>query len=366
LSWSGSSPIWKSGPDLSTLPASLKQSILREALSRQQSLLDGVRHYLRYSHAPSTYPAPPETVWQRHAARLYHYPAHRQGGHPLLVIPSLINRYYILDLSEERSLVRHLAAQGHDVYLLDWGTPGAAEQGFGLADYVETIIAPAAEQIIARHGLSPAVIGYCMGGLLAIMLAHGRPELCRAMALLATPWHFHAEDCPRMRLPENKIPLLRNWLASLPYLPGEVMLYLFYLRDPWRFEKKFREFPNLPDHATQQYFSAIEQWANDCVPLPRRVAAESFIDCQYTNQPYVKRWAPTGVCIDAATIAHPTLIVAPHNDRIVPPGSALGLAAQLPHATVHQPHTGHIGMITGARRHPQLWEPLSAWLAARA
>ena len=57
------------------------------------------------------------------------------AGPPVLVVPSLINRAYILDLAPGRSLLRWLAAQGLRPLLLDWGAPGPAEAGFGLEDY---------------------------------------------------------------------------------------------------------------------------------------------------------------------------------------------------------------------------------------
>jgi class III poly(R)-hydroxyalkanoic acid synthase PhaC subunit len=352
-------------PDLSRLPEALKQSILREALQRQQEMLEGVRQYLHYNQDADSYPAPPETVWSSHAAKLYHYPS--QGitppKHPLLIIPSLINRYYILDLSEERSLVRYLAAQGHDVYLLDWGTPGASEQAFGLEEYVAQVLAPSAEFVRDKHDTSPSVAGYCMGGLIALILASQRPDLVARLVLLATPWNFHAQDNPQARFSEERISTLESMLSQAPCVPGEVILYLFYLRDPWRFQQKFRDFPHIKNKAARQYFSAVERWANDCVPLPRKVAVESFIHCQHRNLPYLGQWRVGGTLITPSTIDIPTLIAAPHNDRIVSPGSALALAEQLPRVKLHQPKTGHIGMITGSRRLSQLWQPLQTWLA---
>ena len=362
------SPIWNGAPDLSRLPDGLKQSILREALHRQQEMLEGVRQYVRYSQNAEPYPAPPETVWSHHAAKLYHYPAQGNAPHPrpLLIVPSLINRYYILDLSEERSLVRYLAAQGHDVYLLDWGTPGASEQAFGLEEYLSQVLAPAAEFVHNKHRIAPSVAGYCMGGLIALILASQRPELVARLVLLATPWNFHAEDNPQARFSEERIASLESMLSHAPYVPGEVILYLFYLRDPWRFQQKFRDFPSLRNKSARDYFSAVERWANDCVPLPRRVAVESFIHCQHRNLPYLGQWRVGGTLINPSAIDAPTFIAAPHNDRIVSPGSALALAEQMPRVTLHQPRTGHIGMITGSRRLSQLWQPLQAWLTAQS
>ncbi len=351
-------------PDFSALPAPLRQAILREALKRQQETLAGVQSFLRYSRDAVRYPAPPKAVWQKHAARLYHYPAEGKAQkRPLLIVPSLINRYYILDLDEKRSLVRFLASQGHDVYLLDWGVPGAMEQAFSIAEYVAEILTPAARHVHTVHGTPAGLVGYCMGGLIALALARHHPELIDRMALLATPWHFHAADACHLQLSDARAEALRQTLARLPFLPGESILYLFYQSDPWRFQEKFREFPTLKTKAERDYFTAIEHWANDCVPLPRHVAVECFIDCQQENRTYRRQWEVGGVTIDPASITTPTLIAAPQHDRIVPQGSAVALAEQLPHVTLHRPQTGHIGMITGTRRQSQLWKPLAAWFA---
>ena len=89
------------------------------------------------------------------------------GGAPVLVVPSLINRAYVLDLLPEASLLRHLVgAPALRPLLLDWGAPGEAERGFGLDDYIagrlEDAAAAAAEATGARargarllHGRAP-------------------------------------------------------------------------------------------------------------------------------------------------------------------------------------------------------------------
>ena len=62
-------------------------------------------------------------LWRGGAARLLDYG--RGAAVPaVLIVPSLINRHYILDLLRERSFVRYLAAQGLRPLVLDWGEPG--------------------------------------------------------------------------------------------------------------------------------------------------------------------------------------------------------------------------------------------------
>ncbi len=92
---------------------------------------------------------------------------------PLLVLPPWINKFYILDMRPETSMVGHLVAQGHTVFLVSWKNPDATMEAIGIADYM-TLGPLAARQVIADiTGCErPNVMGYCIGGtLLAITLA---------------------------------------------------------------------------------------------------------------------------------------------------------------------------------------------------
>src|SRR5690606_9100699 len=118
----------------------------------------------------------------------------------VLVVPSLINRAYVLDLTAERSLLRWLARQGLRPLLLDWGRPGAEERAFTLTDYVTGRLSRALDATLAEAKAPPVVVGYCMGGLLALGLALARQRALTGLALLATPWDFHAENAAQARM----------------------------------------------------------------------------------------------------------------------------------------------------------------------
>ena len=87
-------------------------------------------------------------------------------------------------------MLRFLAGAGLRPLLLDWGWPGEVERGFTLTDYM----AGRLERALVAVGAPVVLAGYCMGGLLAMAAAQRRPEQVRALALLATPWDFHAAD----------------------------------------------------------------------------------------------------------------------------------------------------------------------------
>ncbi len=99
---------------------------------------------------------------------LRRYTSERASTSPVLVVHSLVTRSWVLNLAPGRSLVAALLEVGHDVYLLDWGIPGAAEAGHGFDDYVATLLL--AEQEVRERSGRPAVhlVGYCLGGTLTL------------------------------------------------------------------------------------------------------------------------------------------------------------------------------------------------------
>ena len=113
-------------------PEAFSGALGREILARSGKLLRGIEVYRRHPYRRNL--AEPPTLWREGGSQLLDYaPA---GGVPLFVVPSLVNRAYILDLAEGQSFLRWLAEQGFRPLLLDWGAPGAAEEGYDLTDYI--------------------------------------------------------------------------------------------------------------------------------------------------------------------------------------------------------------------------------------
>src|ERR1700757_866101 len=145
----------------------------------------------------------PPTLWEEQESRLLDYGG---TGPAVLFIPSLINRAYVLDLMEGASMLRWLAAQGMHPYLLDWGWPAEVERHFTLTDY----IAGRLERALAVIPGPVILAGYCMGGLLALaaaLRAQGTGKVS-GLALLATPWDFHAADPESARRVAEALPAL--------------------------------------------------------------------------------------------------------------------------------------------------------------
>ncbi len=285
------------------------------------------------------------------------------GGNPgpvVLFVPSLVNRWTVLDLMPEHSMLRWLAARGAHPMLLDWGEP---EPMFTLTDHIAGRLVRAMEAAAKSGGREIVLAGYCMGGTFATAAAALRPDLVSGLALLAAPWDFHAGDVGRLHKLTAARAMLEPLLRDVATVPVDWLQALFALDDPLAVAEKFRQFSRLdPDSAAAHLFVALEDWLNDGVPLSGTTARECLRDWYQHNLPGRGEWRVAGLTIDPASIQVPAFVAAPRRDRIVPPESALALARLLPRVRLVEPEAGHVGMTAGRGATRVLWEPLREWL----
>ena len=341
---------------------SVAAALDREIAHRAASYLTGLEAYRE--HPFRRQGEEPPVLWREGTTRLLDY-GRDAAGPVVLVVPSLINRYYVLDLLPERSFLRHLAAEGLRPVVVDWGAPGSRERDFDLTDYIMVRL-DTAFTAASRIGAPIAVVGYCMGGLLALALALRRQEGLGCLALLATPWDFHAERASQARM----LAAIAEYFAFLSdahgSVPVDVIQGLFFALAPFTAERKFTRFSALdPEGEEARAFVAVEDWLNDGVPLAPRVARDCARSWYGDNEPGRGLWRVGGERVDPELLNRPALVVVPRRDRIVPPSSAEPLAAQLGAATVLRPPLGHVGMMAAARAPSMLWTPIAEWLQAQ-
>ena len=338
----------------------LQAEIDSEARRRLDAFHRGVSAYR--SHPYKRDLSDPAVVWQRGGARLLDYGGQ---GRPVLFVPSLVNRAYILDLSGDSSFLRWLCAKGIRPLLIDWGSPDAVERGFDLTSYVRQRLAPALDWTCAWAGAPVPVTGYCMGGLLAVALATIAPEQVSGLALLATPWDFHAENSQQALVLASAARLWKPMYQAAHVLPVDAIQALFWSLDPFMAQRKFIRFAAMDQSSRQaRAFVALEDWLNDGVPLAALVARECLVDWYGRNTPATLRWQIDGVVIDPGGVRCACMVVVSETDRIVPPQSAGALAEALPNARVVSSPLGHIGMIVARDAKATVWPPLADWLVS--
>ncbi|MCW2246144.1 polyhydroxyalkanoate synthase [Azospirillum fermentarium] len=339
------------------------RSLDREIRRRLDALMTGIE---RYRHHPYHRDLPdPPTVYREGGSRLLDYSQPGAAGLPVLFVPSLVNRHYVLDLSSAASLMRWMAGQGFRPFLIDWGEPGPLERRFTLTDYIAGRLERVLDQVAEQVGRPPAVVGYCMGGLLAAALALRQPRRVSSLTLMATPWDFHAENaalaCRMERLFQPFAGLLDAWGE----MPVDVLQALFAQLDPFLALKKFSQFARMDMNSpAAAAFVALEDWLNDGIALSAPVAREALAGWYGRNDTAQGRWTVGGMPVDPAAITVPTLALIPARDRIVPPSSATALIQKIPRGQTIMPQFGHIGMVVSTAAQNGVWRPLAEWLNA--
>ncbi len=310
--------------------------------ARMRRALEGLRRYQEAERTPP--PAPPQAIAERLGATLRDYGG---AGVPALFVPSLINPPSILDL-EGRSLLRWLAGRGRvRPLLVDWGWDVAARRSLTLAGHVEEVLMPL---IMAMSSAAPAVVGYCLGGTMALGAA-ASGGVAR-VATIAAPWRF--DGFPD----ESRAMLAGLWAGSkagaerLGVLPMEVLQAAFWSLDPARTIGKFEAYAAM-DGEKARAFVTLEDWANDGPPLPEAAARELFEDLFGRDVTGRGEW----LAADPGALPCPVLEIVSTVDRIVPAASAAGAGERIDLAL------GHVGMVVGGRAREALWQPLEDWLS---
>ncbi len=138
----------------------VKRAVEAEIVHRTERCLAGLEAYRRHRFRRNSASRP--VVWQHGTTRLLDYG--RDATVPtVLVVPSLINRYSVLDLLPERSFLQHLASSGLRPLVIDWQAPGSQERHFDLVDYIAGPLEGASTAARQMANGPIGVVGYCMG-----------------------------------------------------------------------------------------------------------------------------------------------------------------------------------------------------------
>jgi polyhydroxyalkanoate synthase len=306
---------------------------------------------------------PSDVVLIEHHMRLVRYRG--RGGPPIVLVPSLINRHYVLDLLPGRSLVAFLLEAGFDVFTIDWGTPGGEARYEELDSYCDRYIARAVRRAarIARTE-SVHVLGYCLGGTLAAIFAALHPERVRSLVLLAAPIRFAGSG------------LLSAWTNTKAFdagavarafgnIPWPLMQASFHLLRPTlALEKAIQLVDKAEDDSFLEGFLAVEAWSNDNVSFPGR-AYERYIEELYRRDLLVSgELVVSGRRIDLSAIRCPSLVVTFEHDHIVPADNAAAILGRTSgrEERIHL-SGGHVGAVVSRRAGSTLFGPVTRWLA---
>jgi polyhydroxyalkanoate synthase len=153
---------------------------------------------------------------------------------PVLIVPSWIMKFYILDLSPENSLVKYLVEKGHTVFIVSWKNPTSADRNLGMNDYLKLGVMAALDAVTAIvPERKVQALGYCLGGTLlgiaAAFMAREHDERLKSLALLASELDFEEPGELGLFIDESQLSFLNDAMARKGYLDGKKMAGAFTL-----------------------------------------------------------------------------------------------------------------------------------------
>lgn len=311
---------------------------------------------------------PAEVVHSENKWRLLRYTQPRSGPRhttPIVCVPSLINRHYVMDLSPGRSLVEDLVRRGHDVYMVDWGTPGDEDRHLSFDAFTDTYLGRAVRLAARASPRGKAhLFGYCLGGTLAVIQTALHPEHVASLTALAAPVRFRTPG------------LLSSWTQSETFdvealtargnVPWPLLQASFHLLRPTlSLSKTVHLVDKAWDDEYLDGFLALETWGNDNVAFPARAYRE-YVERLYRDDAlYAGDYTVHGRPARLDAIDVPTLVLSFQHDNIVPGESAAALATAIRSTDKKHLHLpgGHVGAVVSRKASTTLWPLLATWFA---
>ncbi|MES2353555.1 MAG: class I poly(R)-hydroxyalkanoic acid synthase [Pseudomonadota bacterium] len=265
---------------------------------------------------------------------------------PLVIIPPSINKYYILDLQPENSLVRYAVEQGHTVFMLSWRNVTPELSYLTWDDYIESGVMDAINVALDITGADKAnTLGFCIGGTLlastlAIMAARHEDKVA-SMTLLTTMLDFSDAGEIGLLVSEESLAPQENAVGKGGVIQGKELALVFSsLRANdlvWPYVVNSYLKGKIPPAFDMLY------WNSDGANLPGPMF------CWYLRNAYLEnnlrvpgKTVQCGVPVDFSKVTVPTFLYASREDHIVPWRTAFGSARLL---------SGEITFVLGASGH---------------
>ena len=166
------------------------EQIFKEVTNFNAKLAEGIKTLRAVGDLPSGV-TPREAVYTEDKLTLYHYknPTGKKPTNktPLLISYALVNRPYMTDLQENRSMIRGLLETGQDVYLIDWGYPDRSDRFLTMDDYINGYIDRCVDVLCERHDVdSVNLLGICQGGAFSLCYTALHPDKIKNLVTMLT------------------------------------------------------------------------------------------------------------------------------------------------------------------------------------
>jgi polyhydroxyalkanoate synthase len=271
---------------------------------------------------------PGKVVYENRLFQLIHYEPQGERVYevPLLIFPPWINKYYILDLTPQKSFVRWAVEQGLDVFLVSWRNPGPELSGVTIDDYVGEGYIEALEQVSRATGVPQAhTIGYCVAGTtlaatLAYLSATGQADRVRTATFFTAQVDFEDAGDLKVFIDDVQLSALSQIAEETGVVDGRYLAASFNL---------LRSNELIWSYVVNNYLLGKDYfpfdllfWNSDAVNVPgawhRAYLRDFYKDNKLARAGGI---AIRGVPIDLGRVATPAYVQAGKEDHIAPPKS---------------------------------------------
>ena len=342
---------------------------LDEALRAQQKLAASMRT-LRDVEDVDYGATDKEAVYREDKVVVYRYKGAKKptAKAPILICYALVNRPYMVDLQNDRSLVKNLLELGEDVYIIDWGYPDGADRWLDLDDYINGYIRRCVDAVAKHAGVKKInLLGICQGGAFSLCFAALHQEKLQNLITMVTPVDFHTSDN-----------MLSHWtrgmdvdlfVDTLGNVPADLMNWCYLTLKPVRLnqQKYVAMLDILDDKVELENFLRMEKWIFDS-PDQAGEAFREFIRDFYQGNKLVKGGLKIGGHdVSLKNITLPVLNIFALHDHLVPPSASRPLGEHIGTRDYTQLEFkgGHIGIYVSGRAQREVPSAIHDWLAKR-
>ena len=282
---------------------------------------------------------PGKVVFRNHLIELIQYSPSTDKvlPEPVLIIPSCIMKYYILDLSPQNSMVKYLVGQGHTVFIVSWRNPDSADRDLKMQDYLSTGVLEAMAAVKTATGAASIhTMGYCLGGTFLAIAAAALGRIQRKKTRTAKEQALIPADMPKLSsvillaaqtdfsepgelgifIDEEQLANLRQSMHDKGYLSGKQMggSFQFLASKDLVWSRNTRRYLMGEDDASFDLMS----WNADQTRLPARMHSEYLTSLFLNNALASGQYRFAGATVALMDIDAPMMVVGTTRDHVSP------------------------------------------------
>ena len=312
---------------------------------------------------------PKDLVWQRDYVKLYHYQRSTPAkcATPVLVSFAMLNRHDVLDLQQDRSLMKKLLDEGLDIYIMDWGYPTKADRYVTMEDYIDGFMNDAVDFIRNAHKVDKIhQMGICQAGTYSMIYASLYPEKIKSLTTYVAPFDFSDTKC--MLYKWTKHIDVDAMVDSLGVIPGEMLDSSFGMLKPsMNISKYIGIMDSLEDKNKMLNFLRMESWKADLPAITGEMYRKYIKDLFRDNLLIKGEMTLGGRKVDLKNVTMPYLNVYATEDNIIPNDSSLAVMSKIGSKDKKEYAFpgGHIGVFVGTKSQKELGPAVAKWVIER-